>query len=109
MKKIEIVKKESDFNNIILNGRKSGNKHFYFFSLENGLTRTRYGITVGKKLGNAVIRNKYKRKVRVLVDENKIMFQNGLDYIIMVRKACIGLNYQELKEKFLNACKEERK
>ena len=109
MKKIEIVKKETDFNNIILAGTKSGNKYFYFFSLPNDIKRNKFGITVGKKLGNAVIRNKYKRKVRRLVDENKIMFQNGFDYIIMVRKACIGLDYQELKEKFLDVCQEGKK
>ena len=109
MKKIEIVKKEQDFNNIILNGRKFGNKHYYFFYVENNLQRPRFGVTVGKKLGNAVIRNKYKRKVRALIDKNKNMFQKGFDYIIMVRKACIGLDYKELESKFKEACQEEKK
>lgn len=109
MKKVETVKKEQDFNNIILTGTKFGNKHYYIFKLENNLSFPRFGITVGKNNGNAVVRNKYKRKLRRIIDENKNMFKNGFDYIIMVRKACIGLIYNELNENFINALKEEKK
>ncbi len=107
MKKVEIVKKEQDFNNIILSGKKISNKFWYVFFKENNLIYPRFGIAVGTKIGNAVIRNKYKRRAKNIIDKNKIVFQNGYDYIIMLRKACIGLTYQELEESLLNACKKE--
>lgn len=109
MKKIEIVKKETEFNNIIATAPKLGNKYFFVFSVTNNLNHSRFGITVGKKLGNAVIRNKYKRKIKSIIDENKFMFQKSVDYIIIVRKACIGTSYIELKENLIKVFQEEKK
>lgn len=109
MKKIEIVRKETEFNNIIATAPKKGNKFFLVFSVANNLTYSRFGIAVGKKLGNAVMRNKYKRKIKTIIDENKFMFQNGVDYIIIVKKACIGTSYIELKENLIKVFQEEIK
>lgn len=109
MKKREIVRKEKEFNNLILNAEKKENKFFLIFFANNNLDYPRFGITVGKKTGNAVIRNKYKRKVKSIIDQNKFIFPNGFDYIIIVKKACIGLPYIELQRSLINATKEEKR
>lgn len=53
----------------------------------------KFGIAVSKKFGNAVERNKAKRQVRCLIDQNKKVFPNSKNYIIMVRKRVKDLSY----------------
>ena len=43
-----------------------------------------FGLSVGKKVGNAVTRNKVKRQLRSIIDEKN--YQNGLNCIIIVKK-----------------------
>lgn len=109
MKKVEIVKTEREFSNLISNAPKKTNKYYSIFFAKNDLSYSRFGITISTKSGNAVMRNKYKRKIKNIIDENKFMFEKGLDYIIIIKKACIGVSYLDLKNSLLAALKEEQK
>ena len=62
MKKKYIVKNSRDFEKIIKDGKCKKNISFIIHSKKNELEYDKYGISVSKKLGNAVFRNKYKRK-----------------------------------------------
>lgn len=102
MKKRNIVKENRDFNNII--GKRVGEKnhHLVVYYQENNKDRYRFGISVGTKVGNAVVRNHLKRQMRNIVDKHKKLYQNNKDYIIIIRKSCLGSSYQELETSFLN-------
>ena len=64
MKKMYIVKHQYDFDKIIKTGYRNKNDIFIVYSMQNNLKYARYGISVGKKLGNAVYRNrKIKKKI----------------------------------------------
>ena len=71
MKKWEIVKNTWEFENIIKTGKCIKNKYYVIHYKNNNLSHNRYGISVSKKLGNAVFRNKYKRKIRAIIDNYK--------------------------------------
>lgn len=109
MKKVEIVKTEREFSNLINTAPKKANKYFSIFFVKNNLTFSRFGVTISTKSGNAVIRNRYKRKVKNIIDENKFMFEKGFDYIIIIKKACIGLSYLDLRNSLIAAYQEEKK
>ncbi len=98
MRKGNIVKRQEDFNRIIKSGFCIKNKNYVIYYEKNSLGYDKYGISVGKKIGNAVIRNKYKRKIRSIIDEYKKISQNSMNYIIIIRKNCLLLSYQEMKE-----------
>ena len=100
MKKKYIVKTEKDFSNIIKNGFCIKNKYFVIHFKKNDLDYDRYGISVSKKLGNAVFRNKYKRKLRSIIDNYKKNYVNFEDYIIILRKEAINQSYQVLENEF---------
>lgn len=100
MKKKNIVKSHQDFNILINNGKKISSKFFVIYYKNNNINRSRYGISVGTKLGNAVFRNKYKRKIRMIVDENNDISKYNKDFIILLRKNGTNLKYNELKEDF---------
>lgn len=105
MKKINVVKKRYDFDNIIKEGRSIKNDCFIIFFNKNTVNIYRFGISVGKKLGNAVFRNRYKRIIRNILDNNKKYYQNNLDYIIMMRKGSINLKYSEIEDKLISLIK----
>ncbi len=102
MKKLYIVKKYQDFDRIIKTGKRKTNKSFIIYSIENNLPYDRYGVSVGKKLGNAVYRNKYKRKIRAIIDNYKKLYINNRDYIIILKGSTNEKTYQELNRDFLS-------
>ena len=69
---------------------------------DNNLDYPRFGIAVGKKVGKAVIRNKYKRIIRMILSENQKTFKNNKDYIIMIKKTGLNATYNELLEDLKN-------
>lgn len=109
MKKLYIVKNERDFDKIIKFGKKQKNNSFIIYSLPNYLPYDRFGVSVGKKLGNAVFRNKYKRKIRSIIDNYKKLYGNSKDYIIILRRSHKEKDYQTLKTDFFELMTDTRK
>ena len=100
MKKKFIVKDSKDFAKIIKTGQCKKNSSFIIHTMNNNLNYDRYGISVSKKLGNAVYRNKYKRRIRNIVDNYKKSYINKQDYIIILRKSGTEKSFQELEKNF---------
>mgnify|MGYP004457888017 FL=1 len=109
MRKLYIVKNSRDFEKIITTGKIIKNKSFVVYSIENNLPYSRFGISVGKKIGNAVNRNKYKRRLRNIIDKYKKDYINSKDYIIILRGSAKGKTYQELETDFLSLIDKMRK
>ena len=107
MKKLYIVKTTRDFENIIKNGNCRKNKYFIIHSLKNNLPYDRFGISVSKKLGNSVFRNKYKRKIRAIIDNYKKVYVNNEDYIIILKKEAIPLSHCDLEKELFALLKSE--
>ena len=101
MRKTYIVKAAKDFENIIKKGKCRKNQSFVIHFKKNNLPYDKYGISVSKKLGNAVFRNKYKRKIRSIIDNYKKLYINDADYIIILRKEAINLDHNTLEKELI--------
>lgn len=101
MKKIDIIKSSDEFTEIINKGKRISNKYFSIYYRYNNKTN-RYGITVPKKTGHAVIRNKIKRQVKNIIDNNKKAIQISYDYVIIIRKGILDLSYGEIEKELIN-------
>lgn len=96
MKKFEIVKEQRKFDEIIKTGNFIKNNTFIVYYLKHEQDFPKFGIAVGKKIGNAVTRNKYKRIIRNIVDNNKFLFKKEFDYIIIIKRKCLEMSFDEL-------------
>ena len=101
MKNELIIKKSLEFDDIIKNGYRKSNLYFVIYYKERKLSFSRYGITLAKKFGNAVKRNKYKRILREIIRNNQKKFENNYDYIIIMKKSCDQLKYKVIEENLL--------
>lgn len=109
MRKLYIVKNQRDFDRIIKEGRYRKNNSYVIYYEKNKLPYDRFGISVGKRIGNAVNRNKHKRKLRAIIDNYKKLYVNNRDYIIILRGSAKDREYQELNTDFLNLMDNIRK
>ena len=104
MKKIDIIKSSDEYTEIINTGKSIKNKCYSIYYRNNN-NKNRYGITIPKKLGIAVLRNKTKRRVKNIIDKNKKSIQNGYDYVIIVKKGILELTYIEMERELLSLIK----
>ena len=100
MKKIEIKKSSEEYTEIINTSKSKKSKYFSVYYRKNN-NSNRYGITVPKKTGTAVTRNKIKRRVKNIIDNNKKIVHNGYDYVIIIKKGILELTYEEMEKELL--------
>lgn len=96
---MESLKKNKEFKKVYDNGKSYATRNLVIYCLnyEKG-KKNRYGLSVSKKIGNAVVRNKLKRRLREIIKEfEKEKEFKGYDIIFIARKPVVQINYQYLK------------
>ena len=106
MKKREIVKSKIEFNHIINNCPYVKNSNYTLYIRKKEEMSPHFGFAISKKVGTAVERNKLKRQTKAIVDSLKQNFKNYNDYIIMIKKGCKTISFQEMKNSLENLIKE---
>jgi len=87
-----------DFVNLNRSGKRYRTEHFTAIYKENGLEITRLGITVSRRIGNAVKRNRIKRLLREFFRLNKESFLKGHDLIFIADRGAHDLLFRDIKE-----------
>ena len=59
----------------------------------NGMATTRVGFSVSKRIGNAVVRNRVKRRLREMV--RQMYIPDGWDIVFIARTPLAGATFQE--------------
>ncbi|WP_088036656.1 ribonuclease P protein component [Evansella clarkii] len=99
MKKTNRLKKNEEFQKVFQQGTSVANRQFvvYFLDKEEQ-TNIRIGLSVSKKLGNAVKRNKIKRLLREGLREFLPEMNSNLDLIIIARKPAAEMELEEIRK-----------
>ncbi|MHC5216897.1 ribonuclease P protein component [Enterococcus sp. LJL128] len=96
MKKSYRVKKEKEFQQVFLNKQSCANRRFVIYVLKKEQQHFRVGISVGKKIGNAVTRNAVKRKIRTALYTLKDQIDETCDFIVIARPGVQELTSEEV-------------
>ena len=84
------------FSQIHIGGSSAANRLLVIRYLANGSNCSRFGFLVSKRIGNAAVRNKVKRRLREAVRLNPV--KSGWDAIFIVRRGAGSAKYQDLKD-----------
>ncbi len=91
----EILNDNKDFLAIYRKGKFSASKYSVIYVRPNGRPFNRLGITAGKKIGNAVHRNRAKRLIRLAYRFCEAELPVGIDVVIVARAAVCEIKSQE--------------
>ena len=78
------------------------NGYLVLYARRNRSTQNRVGVTVGKKLGHAVVRNRVRRRLREVYRLNETKFAPGWDIVVVARSRCIKADFSKLTKAYLS-------
>ncbi|MCU9593871.1 ribonuclease P protein component [Caldibacillus thermolactis] len=106
MKKEYRIKANKEFQQIYKNGKSFANRQFIIYKYKNqDIDHFRIGLSVSKKIGNAVIRNRVKRYIRQVFTELKEDINDQYDYIIIARKPVAEMDFFQVKKSLIHVMK----
>jgi len=95
------LRKRVDFLSVASRGRKLYTPDFIIVKADSELSCSRIGITVSRKVGNSVHRNRIKRQIREFFRNNRDFFLSA-DYNIIARSGAVNLGYDAVCKELVN-------
>jgi ribonuclease P protein component len=95
LKKKNILKESKDFNRIIKKNKAIKFKDYIIYIERVEQEDYHFGLSVGKKIGNAVTRNRVKRQLKSIIDEKD--YQNNFNCIIIVGNGILKRSFCEMQ------------
>lgn len=94
---VQSLRKKMDFQRVMKSGESWSDRNFVLIATNqiSSSVMTRFGFSVSKRIGNAVIRNQMKRRLRSIV--YKFDYNEGWNAVLIARKGSIGCTYKEIE------------
>ncbi|WP_347861808.1 ribonuclease P protein component [Salimicrobium sp. PL1-032A] len=105
MKKAYRIKKNKEFQNVFRNGKSFANRQLVLYYLQKDQPHFRIGLSVSKRIGNAVMRNKVKRYLRQAFHELEEELCMDYDFVVIARKPVNTMEYHEVKKSLKHVLK----
>ena len=81
------------------------NSFLVLYARKNRSATNRVGVTVSKKLGCAVVRNRARRRIREVYRLNEEKFQPGWDIVVVARSRAVDAPFDKLTKSYLTLAK----
>ncbi|WNQ11504.1 ribonuclease P protein component [Paenibacillus aurantius] len=106
MHKENRLAKKEDFQKVYRYGKSMANRQFVLYYMARPqIEAFRLGVSVSKKLGNAVVRNRLRRMMKEIIRLNKDRIPSGFDFILIARKPAADIDYSEMEKNVLHVLK----
>lgn len=102
--KRQILKKNSNFQTVYRTGKSYANRMMVVYVLPQADCGRRVGFAAGKRLGNAVVRNRVKRVLREVYRLHQSKLVNNVNLVLMGRQAMVKANSIAAGRAFLDLC-----
>jgi ribonuclease P protein component len=99
-----LLRKNKNFQAVYRVGKSYANRQLVLYILPNNTNERRVGFAAGKRLGNAVTRNRVKRLLRETYRLNQFHLNSGFDVIIVGRQAIVGEKLPGVVAAFRHLC-----
>ncbi|WP_100523528.1 ribonuclease P protein component [Mycobacteroides abscessus] len=100
------IRSQDDFQKVFDQGKSVANRQFVVYMLaKEGQEHIRIGISVGKKIGNAVVRNRTKRLIREAARLVVPELQWRGDLVIIARAPVVEMEFQEVSSSLIHCLK----
>lgn len=99
------LKKNHEFQRLYRRGASAVGGCLVVYCRRNRLRRNRVGLTASTKLGNAVQRNRARRRMRETYRLNAERLRSGWDLILVARTRTLTVSWPELNATFRRLCK----
>ena len=93
--------RRGDFDAVYRAGKRRSNSHFTAFLRANQLPHSRFGFSIKKALGGAVVRNRIRRRVREIVRCHRLEIAAGWDIVIHPKSNVAKAEFAALTAEFL--------
>ena len=102
MKHTVSLKQNHEFRRLYNKGMTAASPYMAIYCRKNRRSESRLGLTTGLKLGNAVRRNRVRRRLREVYRTNEHRLLPGRDIVIVARVKAVYARYDELERSFLS-------
>ncbi|HZJ57959.1 MAG TPA: ribonuclease P protein component [Clostridia bacterium] len=99
------LRKRKEFSYTYKRGKSLANSCLVLIYRRNGLDVSRVGFSVSKKYGNAVARNRIKRRLKEIYRHRISVIKPGYDLIFIVRIGTRGASFKRLENQLVNLLK----
>lgn len=83
------MRRRGDFDRVYATRCSAGHACLVVYVAPNGLGRTRLGLSVGKRVGGAVLRNRWRRRIRAAFQMARANLPQGVDIVCVARRVAI--------------------
>jgi len=92
----------SDFYRVRSEGQSWAGRLLVFCKMANGMTRSRFGFSISRHVGNAVVRNRIKRRLSEIVRLQYDLIESGWDIVVIGRKSVAFASFSDTEEAVSN-------
>ncbi|MGE5403496.1 MAG: ribonuclease P protein component [Candidatus Saccharibacteria bacterium] len=100
--------KNSEFKYVFDNGKRFPGRLLNYYAVENNLSYNRYGFVASKKVGNAVFRNRAKRRMREVIRTLDKTSHQGFDVILVCKSGLVDCDFQDIMNESLRLMRKAR-
>jgi ribonuclease P protein component len=97
MEKKNRLRKNMEFKKVYKARKNFWNRNLILYIRRNGTKETRIGVSITRKVGNAVVRNKLKRRIKELNSKYIEDIKTGYDIVIIPKKNAVDLSFKDLE------------